>query len=481
MLRPSAIVLSGLFFAAGCADEAQSPSEPFYPRNLLIEVEAQSGVSYLHTTGMGDGSLRIFQIAAAGATPALKLVQKFAAENNIFSSEAFSFTSTQGLDGAWGLALSPSGEDLFVGGLWANELVHFQRPDPLSWAWAGSVRDGDPVRADLLREADGLYGVKDIAITADAKYLYTAGSKDDGIGIYILKNGNPIFESLVSGIDGAFEIFVSTTTTSTSSVPNVSGAEYLLYVLGARRAASPHTLCQTGGFSELTVIRHRAGGAIEVLQRIQGGFADELCAGAENGPEGNVCLADRLAVAAMRGATDLEFTRDTSGTEYLLVSAQCDNTVVRFERLASGLLAARGTHTIPAPWPASEDTAAPCGSTDDDRDGIQDGCDLGLTAVLAKNDVIYAFSGDGGFVDVFGAACFTTTSTPACADAPVCIDVTDGDCKVFPGADRLGSHPFEAVFDGDVIYVSLDQESAVGVLDVGADGTPKLREIFDAR
>jgi hypothetical protein len=153
--------------------------------------------------------------------------------------------------------------------------------------------------------------------------------------------------------------------------------------------------------------------------------------------------------------------------------------VVRFERTADERLSYAGTHSIPAPWAAPEDGST-CGADDGDRDGIYDYCDLAPSAVLARDDLVYAFSGDGGFVDVFPNDCFTTTSTAVCTDTAVCIDVEGGDCTAAPGPDRVGSHPFEAIFDGDVIYVTLDQESAIAILDV-VDGKPELRTVIDAR
>jgi hypothetical protein len=466
-MRGSATLIAVLTAILACDDELPSADELFYPRNLVIESEPRSGERYLHLTGMGDGSLRIFQL---GQEPPLKLVQKFAAANTIGADEGYTFTATTGLDGAWGLALSPLGDHLYLGSLWANQLTHFERPDALSWNWAGTVRDQDLVRGDRPLNVDGLYGIKDVAVTPDGRYLYTAGGKDNGIGVFRLKDGLPIYEAFIPGIDGAFEI--ATTTTA---------GGYLLHVLGARNAPSARTLCMTGGASELTLVRHLAfpeGATIEVLQRIRGGFADEFCVNQERELED--CLSEHMEVSAMRGASDLELTKTASGADVILVPARCTNAVVRFERTTTGLLAMGGSHVVPAPWPAAEEGAPACGTEDADRDEIYDACDLSLNAVLAKNDLIYAFSGDGGFVDVFSSACFTTTST-ACTEASVCIDVTDGDCKIAPGPERLGSHPFEAIFDGDVIYVSLDQESAVGVIDVAADGTPKLRTIFDAR
>jgi 6-phosphogluconolactonase (cycloisomerase 2 family) len=89
--------------------------------------------------------------------------------------------STEGLDGARAVAVSPNGESVYAGAQIDDAIVSFDRDPDGSLEPEGCVDDNDSGADDCAQSVDGLDGVFSIAPSPDGLSLYAAALDDDAV------------------------------------------------------------------------------------------------------------------------------------------------------------------------------------------------------------------------------------------------------------------------------------------------------------
>ncbi len=97
----------------------------------------------------------------------------------------------QGLDGPWGVAVSPDGEHLYAVSE-TDFLVLFKREETTGdLTFVEALQDG-------VNGIDGLDGARDVAVSTDGKFVYVVSSADDSIAVFErnIIDGDPDFGKL---------------------------------------------------------------------------------------------------------------------------------------------------------------------------------------------------------------------------------------------------------------------------------------------
>jgi len=127
--------------------------------------------------GLGPGVHRISEVVKPGWTQSLP---------DISSTSLLRFVefhrdganSVDGLDGAWGISMSPDGKNVYATSVIDDALVVFRRNSTTGQlSFLEMEKDGT-------NGADGLDGVVALAISPDGKHAYAAGVGDNSIALY---------------------------------------------------------------------------------------------------------------------------------------------------------------------------------------------------------------------------------------------------------------------------------------------------------
>jgi len=123
--------------------------------------------------------------------------------------------STDGLDGARAIVISPDGEHVYVAGFDDDAVAHFYRDASVgSICWQEMVQDGEG-------GVDGLDGPQALAISPDGNNVYVAGYNDDAVAVFTRTVSYPVGGELsylgmmqdsvggVDGLNGAYAVVVS--------------------------------------------------------------------------------------------------------------------------------------------------------------------------------------------------------------------------------------------------------------------------------
>jgi 6-phosphogluconolactonase (cycloisomerase 2 family) len=122
---------------------------------------------------------------AAGARavgPTTTLTPQGCVDDNDSGDDACAW-STNGLDAAHSVAVSPDGESVYAASLGDNAIVHLSRSATTgALTPAGCVDDNDPEGPDACAQStDGLEGAASVAVSSDGESVYAAGLLDDAI------------------------------------------------------------------------------------------------------------------------------------------------------------------------------------------------------------------------------------------------------------------------------------------------------------
>jgi 6-phosphogluconolactonase (cycloisomerase 2 family) len=132
------------------------------------------------------------------------------------SSGALGYVETQwdgvdgvdGLDGIWSLTVSPDGGHVYTGSTWGNSLCVFGRNET----------SGALTFVESHRDPEGLDGARSAAISPDENHLYVASREDDAVAVFQRDGASgaiTFLEALrddslsVDGLDGANSVAVS--------------------------------------------------------------------------------------------------------------------------------------------------------------------------------------------------------------------------------------------------------------------------------
>lgn len=90
--------------------------------------------------------------------------------------------NTNGLDGALGVGVSPDGSSAYVAAELDNALVRFDRdPQTGTLAPASCVDDNDFSPDNCAQSTDGLTGARSVVLAADSRSVYVVGENDDAL------------------------------------------------------------------------------------------------------------------------------------------------------------------------------------------------------------------------------------------------------------------------------------------------------------
>ncbi len=462
----------------GCRNDPVYPAESFFPRHLAVEADG-SGVHFLQVTGFADGTLRIYRVNDADLTLEKVFWSGFGADPVGTSGAAL--INSELFSGAWDVAITADGQNSVVSGRLSHRVVRLTK-EAGSWQIGATLRDGEAIPVDIPDQGMGtdvlgsdqvlaLSQPRGLALAPDEGAVYVTGYAVHAIARLGLRGAGLVFDDSVSPIPSPHQLIVlpkAATSTLTGTGTVSSSIDDFLYVLGG-----DPTNC-SGGNAHLLGLRWQDEDT-QLLQQVTSADAIALCTDATDPQD---CLRDDLEVPGLIGGFGLDWTQTASGAEYLFVSSACQGTVTAFERRSDDLLDYAGDYRVIAPWETASTTA-------------EDGTVTTLTSTSASlaglrdieiyNGYVYTAASEGGFLAYFPIECVTSPST--LADLSVCAGVLCLDdvsaCAVAPDGTgtTVAAHPWGLKAAEGILYVTLDLEGGIAVIDLAADGTPTVRFI----
>jgi len=152
--------------------------------------------NYIYVTGSNSNAVAVFSRDSDTGTLTFVEVQK----NNV--------GNVQGLEGPWGVAVSPDGTHVYVTGWIDDALLVFERN--------GST--GTLAFLEVHRDTGGLEYPRTVTVSPDEKFVYVTSQKDDAVSVFQRDPDNgelALVETYrnglngVDGIDGAYDVTIS--------------------------------------------------------------------------------------------------------------------------------------------------------------------------------------------------------------------------------------------------------------------------------
>ncbi len=175
--------------------EAWILTELHGPRSVLVSPDGQ----HVYVAATDGDAVLVFQRDSAPGS------DKFGSVS-LVETLVDGIDGVEGLDGAWGLALSPDGEFLYVAGSLDDMIAVFDRnPATGRLTFVEVVIDGTGA-------LDGIDGVRAIAVSPDGDHLYAGGADDNAIAWFTrdTATGTLSFENAyfddVAGVAGLADI-----------------------------------------------------------------------------------------------------------------------------------------------------------------------------------------------------------------------------------------------------------------------------------
>ncbi len=261
-------------------------------------------------------------------------------------------SANDGINGINTIISSPDGTYIYASGYWDHSVAIFQR----------DLNTGELTYLDRVKDnffgADGLSGVRDIVMTTNGNYFYTAGYLDNGIGVYErdeqsgLLNYQSVVKDGVLGVDGLSNVIDLA----------LSPDDQFLYAAAEGEAAiSIYERDANGDLSYLNVIKNTDPGivglegisAIEISEDglhlyITSAFDQAIVHFARDANNGSLSFLEVIdnlfsenGVAVLDGASDLKLSADG---QYLFVTAEGTGVLSAFSRdLTNGQLTLMAT------------------------------------------------------------------------------------------------------------------------------------------
>ncbi|MCI0394733.1 MAG: beta-propeller fold lactonase family protein [Chloroflexi bacterium] len=127
-----------------------------------------------------------------------------------------------GLSGAWGITVSPDGNNVYVAGYYDDAIVRFIRnPFDGTLTYGGRITNSlaqtEPGEGIDAIEAEGLDGAMNVKVSPDGQYLYATGYDSDALAVFARNSSNGVLTQVqtlypaagLPALDGAREISVS--------------------------------------------------------------------------------------------------------------------------------------------------------------------------------------------------------------------------------------------------------------------------------
>lgn len=172
----------GALTPAGCIDDddfgpgtcARTASALAQAQDVAVSPDGES----VYVTSFGDDAVTGFRRNLSNGA----LGAGVCVDDNDTGAESCAQT-TDGLNGAQGLAISPGGDSVYVTSrLGDNSLVRFRRGSPGGTLGPrGCVEDSDAGADQCRQEASGLLGAYDAAVSPDGESVYVVGQRDDAL------------------------------------------------------------------------------------------------------------------------------------------------------------------------------------------------------------------------------------------------------------------------------------------------------------
>jgi 6-phosphogluconolactonase (cycloisomerase 2 family) len=395
---------------------------------VVAAVASPDGRS-LYTASVTDDAVTEFARTPSGA-----LETRVCTDDNDAALDACQNT-TDGLDGAFSVAISPDGRSVYAAGFDDDAIVRFDRdPDTGALTPLGCVDDGDAGQGpdDCSQTADGLDGVISITVSPDGKSVYAASLDDDAVVLFERDTATGGLSPLgcvddndsgaddcaqtTNGLDGARSIAVSP---DGESVYAVSGPDDAI----VRMSRDP----QTGRLTPQGCIDDQDSGADSCSQTAVG----------------------------LDGARTVVVSPDGDS---VYVGSQIDDAVVRFDRVpASGALSFEGCIGD------DESGAHQCEDTADGLDGVfslsvsADG--LSLYAAALDDDAVARFDRDPDSGALTAAGCIDDNDDPEGPDD--CAGSADGLNGAIGVASSAGTTSLYvlSVYDEAVLWLVRDDQT----------------------
>ena len=173
-----------------CTDDNDRPPGDECPRHAnglagVVAAAASPDGASVYTASVVDDAIAEFARSPSGA-----LLSRGCTDDNDAALDACQVT-TDGLDGAFSVAVSPDGRSVYAAGFDDDAIVGFDRnPATGSLAPQGCVDDDDPGQGpdECADQADGLDGVTSVAVSPDGRSVYAASMNDDAV-VRFLRDG----------------------------------------------------------------------------------------------------------------------------------------------------------------------------------------------------------------------------------------------------------------------------------------------------
>jgi DNA-binding beta-propeller fold protein YncE len=227
--------------------------------------------------------------------------------------------STDGLDGAFGLTVSPDGKSVYSVSQSDDAIVHFSRKPGGGLEPIGCVDDNDaPDGPDAcVQSANGLATLSGVTVRADGEFVYTASANDNAVAWFER-------DATTGALDpvGCVEDDDDGPDACSQSTPALEQAKS---VVGSRDSASLYSVAE----EDDAVVHFQLGDVTGTP------FPQECIDDPASGPETCAAIAH-----ALTGAISLALSRDG---ESLYAVSLFDDAIVRFDReTVGGVLTPKG-------------------------------------------------------------------------------------------------------------------------------------------
>src|SRR5215207_6306380 len=305
----SAVPLHGLS-PAGCIDDDDTGPDACAPS--IDALDAARGVAVspdgkdVYATAFGDDAVLHFRRNTDGSLTPISCVD----DNDTGADDCAQ--STDGLDQARNVTVSPDGANVYVTGFADDAVVTFRRESNGSLTPLGCVDDNDTGPDACAQSADGMDALFDVVISPDGQNAYTSGGLDSAVTRFTRQpDGTLVPGGCVEQTGGPDACTLSTPGLNTVNGLVMSPDGTTLYAAGAVSNA-------------ITRLERGAGGVLDPVGCVKDTASAETCV---------------QTAAGLENPRSIAITPDGAS---LYVASLGSLAVVRFDRAAGGGLTPRG-------------------------------------------------------------------------------------------------------------------------------------------
>ncbi len=397
--------------ADNCADDANGLDEP---DGVVVSPDGKS----VYVVSGGDDAIVRFNRSDGGA-----LTPQGCIDDNDVGADSCGDDS-DGLDGAGSVAVSPDGESVYVASDDDDDaIVRFNRSGSGALTPRGCIEDNDPPDGpdNCADAADGLAGASSVAVSPDGESVYAATEGDNAIVRFNRNNSGALTskECIDDNDAGADNCDDDTNGLNGAGAVAVSPDGKSVYVIGE---------------DDQAIVRFNRDNS--------GALTPKGCIDDNDPPAGPDNCGDDTN--GLEGAGSVAASPDGKS---VYVTGGSDNTVVRFDRSASGALTPKG---------CIEDNDEGPDNCGNDTNGLEG---AGSVVVSSDGKSVYVTSEEDDSIVVFKRNKSGALTPQGCIDDN---DPPDGADNCDDDTNGLNSTEAPTVSpDGKSVYVTSEEDDAI--------------------